>query len=100
MTLTGLKMQGLGEVRPLEDLEPYVPEEGDVRFTWGPQFNYSDGTANDFYEMWDPQGLLEVFKVVDVRSSPFAGLLYADSTWLVARFNNVAAAVHCKLWLD
>lgn len=83
-------------------LETYVPQESDVWFKWGRQFSFANGSASDFYEKWRPEGLMDIFVVTKFLEEPEGDprQFLVDSEFLVARFNNVAAAVHCKLWLD
>lgn len=99
--ITVFKKRGFHDICPLERAETYRAQETDVRFNWGPQFRFYDGSANDFYEKWEPEGLIEVFQVVEMILDPYEGRpFFNEESFLVARFSTVAAAVHCKLWLD
>lgn len=100
-----LKVRTFDDYRPMEELDTYVPEEWDVRFTWDrvvAMHGDLDKELNQFFDRWRPEGLVKVLEVaVGQRDLGMdEKFLYLDESFEVARFDNLAGAIHFKLSLD
>jgi len=97
MTYPVLKRYHIGEeVASWARLNNYIREKFDVPL---PK-SFMEKHGPEFWSIWRPAGLIEVFNVVEITGDPGTGASrdVVGDEYVVARFNGAVAAATFRMW--